>query len=82
MPRNAANLPGAMPMTTPFAAASSCSAMATGAASTNISAIRCRRPVEALRRAIYPQLAPIANRWRERLREEGEFPAALDAYIA
>ena len=24
--------------------------------------------VEALRQAIYPQLAPIANRWRERLR--------------
>ena len=31
--------------------------------------------VEALRQAIYPRLAPIANRWRERLREEGRFPA-------
>ncbi len=39
-------------------------------------------PVEALRRAIYPHLAPIANRWHERLREEGRFPAALDAYLA
>jgi uncharacterized protein len=38
--------------------------------------------VEALRRAIYPQLAPIANRWRERLHEKGRFPAAIDAYLA
>jgi hypothetical protein len=39
-------------------------------------------PVEALRRATYPRLAPIANRWHERLREEGKFPPALDAYLA
>src|SRR5438132_2930695 len=38
-------------------------------------------PVEALRQAIYPQLAPIANRWRERLREEGRFPSALGTYL-
>ncbi len=38
-------------------------------------------PVEALRQAIYPRLAPIANRWRERLREEGRFPPALGAYL-
>jgi len=37
--------------------------------------------VEALRQSIYPQLAPIANRWRERLREEGRFPPALAAYL-
>ena len=37
--------------------------------------------VEALRQAIYPGLAPIANRWRERLREEGRFPPALAAYL-
>jgi len=37
--------------------------------------------VEALRQAIYPQLAPIANRWRERLREAGRFPPALGAYL-
>jgi hypothetical protein len=37
--------------------------------------------VEALRQAIYPQLAPIANRWRERLREEGRFPPTLAAYL-
>jgi hypothetical protein len=38
--------------------------------------------VEALRQAIYPQLAPIANRWRERLGDDGRFPAALDTYLA
>src|SRR6266851_10144273 len=38
--------------------------------------------VEALRQAIYPHLAPIANRWRERLGEEGRFPPALSAYLA
>jgi hypothetical protein len=37
--------------------------------------------VEALRQSIYPQLAPIANRWRERLREEGRFPPAFAAYL-
>ena len=37
--------------------------------------------VEALRQAIYPQLALIANRWRERLREAGRFPPALGAYL-
>ncbi len=38
--------------------------------------------IEALRRAIYPQLAPIANRWRERLHEAETLPPALDAYLA
>ena len=38
--------------------------------------------VDALRQAIYPQLAPIANRWRERLGDDGRFPAALDTYLA
>jgi len=37
--------------------------------------------VEALRQAIYPQLAPVANRWRERLREEGRFPANFGSYL-
>ena len=37
--------------------------------------------VEALRQAIYPHLAPIANRWGERLREIGRFPPALGAYL-
>ena len=37
--------------------------------------------VEALRQAIYPHLAPIANRWRERLHEEGRFPPSLAAYL-
>ena len=35
-----------------------------------------------MRQAIYPRLAPIANRWRERLHEEGRFPPSLDAYLA
>ncbi len=38
--------------------------------------------VEALRQAIYPHLAPIANSWRERLREDGRFPPTLDGYLA
>jgi hypothetical protein len=37
--------------------------------------------VETLRHAIYPHLAPIANRWHERLREEGRFPPSLSAYL-
>jgi uncharacterized protein len=37
--------------------------------------------VETLRQAIYPRLAPIAEDWRERLREPGRFPPALDAYL-
>src|SRR5271170_6541469 len=37
--------------------------------------------VEGLRQAIYPHLAPIANRWRERLREAGTFPPSLDGYL-
>ena len=39
-------------------------------------------PVEALRQAIYPHLAPVANRWRERLGEDGRFPASLGGYLA
>jgi len=39
-------------------------------------------PVQQLRQAIYPHLAPIANGWRERLREAGRFPPSLDAYLA
>jgi uncharacterized protein len=38
--------------------------------------------VEALRRAVYPRLAPLANGWRERLRQEERFPPTLDAYLA
>ncbi|HEY1430814.1 MAG TPA: 2OG-Fe(II) oxygenase [Stellaceae bacterium] len=37
--------------------------------------------VEALRQAIYLHLAPIANGWRERLKEEGRFPPSLAAYL-
>jgi hypothetical protein len=38
--------------------------------------------VEALRHSIYPHLAPIANSWREKLREETLFPPTLGAYLA
>ena len=38
--------------------------------------------VEALRRAIYPHLAALANRWLQRLGQEGRYPATLDAYLA
>jgi hypothetical protein len=38
--------------------------------------------IEGLRQAIYPHLVPIANHWRERLREEGRFPPSLAAYLA
>jgi len=37
--------------------------------------------VEALRRACYPRLVPVANRWRTLLREKGRFPVDLDAYL-
>jgi uncharacterized protein len=37
--------------------------------------------IEALRQACYPRLAPVANRWRQLLRETGRFPATLDAYL-
>src|SRR5438876_10975362 len=38
-------------------------------------------PVAALREALYPQLAPLANRWHERLGLEPRFPKALGAYL-
>jgi len=39
-------------------------------------------PVAALRDALYPPLAVIANAWRATLHEEGRFPATLGAFIA
>src|SRR6202043_3689258 len=38
--------------------------------------------VAALREALYSRLAPLANRWHERLGLEPRFPARLDAYLA
>ena len=38
--------------------------------------------VAELRQALYPKLAPFANRWHERLHLEPRFPARLDAYLA
>jgi len=37
--------------------------------------------VETLRRACYPRLVPVANRWRGLLREQGEFPPDIEAYL-
>ncbi len=39
-------------------------------------------PVAALREALYPRLAPLANEWHRRLRLEPRFPADLDEYLA
>jgi hypothetical protein len=38
--------------------------------------------VARLRHAVFPQLAPIANRWRHALGQAGSFPDDLDAYLA
>ena len=38
--------------------------------------------VERLRQEAYPELAPIANRWRRMLGQPDTFPATLDAYLA
>jgi len=37
--------------------------------------------VESLRRGLYPHLAPIANRWQERMGMPGRFPPTLAAYL-
>jgi uncharacterized protein len=39
-------------------------------------------PVAALREALYPLLAPLANEWHARLRLEPRFPPGLQAYLA
>jgi hypothetical protein len=38
--------------------------------------------IARFRTAIYPQLVPIANAWRQQLREAGDFPPALEEYLA
>ena len=38
--------------------------------------------VAGLRQGIFPRLAPVANRWRQALAEEGKFPPRLDAFLA
>jgi uncharacterized protein len=38
--------------------------------------------VAAMREAFYAELAPLANRWREALGEEGLFPSKLERFLA
>ncbi len=38
--------------------------------------------VAQLRRAVYPMLVPVADRWSERLRRATRFPPTLDSYLA
>jgi uncharacterized protein len=39
------------------------------------------RRVAELRDSLYPRLAPVANRWSERLRSDVRFPATHDAFL-
>lgn len=39
-------------------------------------------PVERLRRALYPGLAAVANRWNERLGRDSRFPPTLEEWLA
>jgi len=38
-------------------------------------------PVQALREALYPRLAPLANRWSEALREAARFPPTHEEFL-
>ena len=40
------------------------------------------KTVASLRAAFYPHLVPIANRWNERMRLDGEFPADHEEFLA
>ena len=63
------------------AAASSWARTASAAASTSTSPIRCPPVVATLRRALYPPLAEIANRWAAALGIEVRYPADHAAFL-
>ena len=64
------------------AAASSWRGMGSAAASTSISPTRCPTIVAALRTALYPPLAEIANRWNEAMGIAVRYPAEHAAFLA
>lgn len=37
--------------------------------------------IDGLRHALYPRLAPVANRWNQQLRVEMRYPDSLDAFL-
>ena len=56
--------------------------MASAGASTATSPIHCRSISRQRARRLYRRLAPLANRWNERLKVEARFPATHREFLA